>query len=72
MFGQWSLTGNSGTTPINNFLGTSDDQDVVFKTNNIERMRIFGGPYVNGIVIGNQSAAGNSCRWKIRDYKCTL
>jgi hypothetical protein len=58
MFGQWSLTGNSGTTPTNNFVGTSDDQDVVFKTNNIERMRIFGGPYVNGIVIGNQSAAG--------------
>lgn len=54
----WGLTGNSGTTPTNSFMGTTDDQDVVFKTNNTERMRIFGGPYVNGVVIGNQSAAG--------------
>lgn len=54
----WGLTGNTGTVSNNNFIGSIDDQDVVFKTNNTERMRIFGGPYVNGVVIGNQSAAG--------------
>ncbi|PJJ74511.1 endosialidase-like protein [Thermoflavifilum aggregans] len=36
----WHLTGNSGTTPGTNFLGTTDNQDLVFKTNNTEQMRI--------------------------------
>jgi hypothetical protein len=31
----WSLTGNNGTNAANNFIGTTDDQDVVFKRNNI-------------------------------------
>lgn len=38
---QWSLIGNSGTTPGINFLGTTDNKDLVFKTNGNERMRIF-------------------------------
>jgi len=36
----WELTGNSGTNPTTNFVGTSDSQDLVFRTNNIENMRI--------------------------------
>jgi hypothetical protein len=36
----WSLTGNSGTNPNNNFLGTTDAQPLVFRTNNSERVRI--------------------------------
>ncbi len=36
----WGLTGNIGTTPATQFIGTTDAQPVVFKTNNIERMRI--------------------------------
>src|SRR6266542_4901061 len=40
-FGQsWNITGNSGTIPPTNFLGTKDNQALVFKTNNTERMRI--------------------------------
>lgn len=31
--GAWSLSGNSGTTPGSNYIGTSDNQDVVFKRN---------------------------------------
>ncbi len=27
----WNLTGNSGTNPLTNFIGTSDGQDVIFK-----------------------------------------
>ncbi|WP_370901490.1 cell wall anchor protein [Chryseobacterium gossypii] len=54
----WNLAGNPGTTPTDNFIGTTDDKELVFKTNNTERMRIFSGPYVNGIIIGNQNAAG--------------
>jgi len=36
----WSLTGNSGTNPPTNFLGTKDGKALVFKTNNSERTRI--------------------------------
>ena len=39
----WSLTGNTGTNPATNFIGTTDAQDVVFKTNNTERLRIVNG-----------------------------
>lgn len=36
----WSLTGNSGTIAGTNFVGTTDAQDLVFKTNNTERVRL--------------------------------
>ncbi len=36
----WSLNGNSGTTPGTHFLGTTDAQDLVIKTSGTERMRI--------------------------------
>jgi hypothetical protein len=34
------LTGNSGTNPTTNFLGTTDATDLVFRTNNVEGMRL--------------------------------
>lgn len=47
----WNVTGNSGTNSSINFLGTTDNQDLVVKTNNTERLRInaagrtaIGGP----------------------------
>ncbi len=36
----WSLTGNAGTSPATNFVGTTDNQALVFRANNTERMRI--------------------------------
>jgi len=36
----WSLTGDAGTTPGTNFIGTTDAKDWVIKTNNTEEMRI--------------------------------
>jgi len=36
----WSLTGNTGTNPNNNFLGTTDAQPLVIRTSNTERLRI--------------------------------
>ncbi|HNS41343.1 MAG TPA: hypothetical protein PKN22_01175 [Taishania sp.] len=36
----WKITGNAGTNPTNNFLGTTDNQALVFRTNNTERMRV--------------------------------
>ncbi|MGE3802177.1 MAG: tail fiber domain-containing protein, partial [Candidatus Kapaibacterium sp.] len=47
----WSLTGNSGTNDATNFLGTTDGQDLVFRTNNVERARFdeaTGGHLVPG------------------------
>lgn len=38
--GAWSLTGNAGTDSTGNFLGTTDAQPLVFKTNDAEAMRI--------------------------------
>ena len=36
----WALLGNAGTNPATNFLGTTDNQSLVFRTNNTERFRI--------------------------------
>ena len=36
----WSLTGNSGTTYASNFLGTTDNKSLRFRTNNTARMII--------------------------------
>jgi len=39
----WQTIGNSGTTPASNFLGTTDDQDIVFKRNGV-RAGYIGNP----------------------------
>ncbi|RAR50441.1 tail fiber domain-containing protein [Flavobacterium lacus] len=36
----WGITGNSGINPTTNFIGTSDNQSVAFRTNDLERMRL--------------------------------
>jgi len=36
----WALTGNAGTNPTSNFLGTTDAQDFVIRTNSVERLRV--------------------------------
>jgi hypothetical protein len=41
--GAWGLAGNAGTTAGTDFIGTSDDADLVFKTNDAEAMRILSG-----------------------------
>lgn len=47
----WLLSGNSGTIPGTDFLGTTDAQHLVFKTNNTERMRVLS----NGPVLINRT-----------------
>jgi hypothetical protein len=42
----WLLTGNAGTDPTINFLGTTDGNDLVIRTNNTERMRVLSGGQV--------------------------
>lgn len=41
----WGLTGNAGTAPATNFLGTTDAQALVLRTDNTERARLLStGP----------------------------
>jgi hypothetical protein len=48
----WSLTGNAATTPGTNFLGTTDDKDIVLKRNNI-RAGYIGDPVFAGASYNN-------------------
>ncbi|MFY9228689.1 MAG: hypothetical protein WAO87_00515, partial [Bacteroidales bacterium] len=52
----WLLSGNAGTTPGTNFIGTTDAQPLVIKTNNIEHIRILS----NGQVLINRTTAAYS------------
>ncbi len=36
----WELLGNGGTNPSTNYLGTTDNQPLVIRTNNIEQLRV--------------------------------
>ena len=36
----WNITGNAGTSPATNFIGTTDNQDFVLRTNSTEKMRV--------------------------------
>ncbi|MBK8612138.1 MAG: hypothetical protein IPN85_01375 [Flavobacteriales bacterium] len=38
----WTLLGNAGTVAATNFLGTTDNVDLVVRTNNVERYRTLG------------------------------
>ncbi len=49
----WNLLGNASTNPTTNFLGTTDAQDLVFRTSNVENMRIVNSNGSVGIGINN-------------------
>jgi len=36
----WNLTGNAGTNPATNFVGTTDEKELVLKTNNTSRITV--------------------------------
>lgn len=49
----WGLTGNAGTNPATNFMGTTDNNDVVFRVNNAERARLHN---LGAFVVGGATA----------------
>jgi|GEM_PF-424048 len=51
----WSILGNSGTSSAN-FIGTTDNQPLIFRTNNSEVFRISN---LGNILIGTTTDAGN-------------
>lgn len=54
-FSQWSLTGNAGTNPATNFLGTTDTARLVFRTNSIQQATILSN---GNFGIGTNSPQG--------------
>jgi hypothetical protein len=55
----WLATGNAGTTPVNNFIGTTDNQALAFRVNNQETFR-FNAPGVEGPAWSIQRGGGNT------------
>ncbi|NII25971.1 hypothetical protein HB364_12825 [Pseudoflavitalea sp. X16] len=55
----WQTAGNSGTVPGTHFIGTTDAQDLITKTNNTERVRTRAGGQViiNGTILRSSSDA---------------
>jgi hypothetical protein len=53
----WSLTGNSGTNPSTNYLGTTDNNSLIFRTNNLPRIAITSGTY-GGLEAGSTNQPG--------------
>jgi len=51
----WSLLGNAGANPAVNFVGTSDNQPLVVRTNNVERVRVAAGGNVGIGTLGPQA-----------------
>ena len=48
----WELGGNANTNTATDFLGTIDNQHLIFATNGVERMRLTNGAYPTGGLLG--------------------
>jgi hypothetical protein len=53
----WSLTGNAGTNSSSNFVGTTDNNALIFRTNNQRRIAITTGNY-GGLEAGTSTQPG--------------
>lgn len=58
----WRITGNAGTNPATHFIGTTDVQPLVFRANNVERMRLTtdGNLRIGTVNYPTQCNAGNT------------
>lgn len=63
----WGLNGNSGTTSVN-FIGTTNAQDLVIKTNGVERLRV-DGTSAYGYFKGNLFAINGTNNTQIGAYQ---
>ncbi|GEM_PF-6363943 len=73
----WLLKGNTGTNSADNFIGTTDDVDLVFRINNVESGRINrssantslgynsmnNNSGANNIAVGNEALYHNTTGW---------
>lgn len=56
----WSLTGNSGTSSLTNFLGTTDDIDVAFKRNGLAAGKIGATSTSFGLAAAKENTAAGT------------
>jgi trimeric autotransporter adhesin len=62
----WNAAGNTGTNPATNFIGTADANDLVFRTNNMQRMTLRQNGTINlnavdsNMIIGDSAGAVNT------------
>ncbi len=76
----WNLLGNAGTNPTTNFLGTTDNNDLVFRANNIEHARLstvglfhnMQGAFINtigsdGQGMNSSAGGGASLAWRLNN-----
>jgi SprB repeat len=62
----WTMGGNAATTPGTHYFGTSDNKDIVFKTNALERMRLFSnGDFKLSGLAGNAGAVNVDANGKL-------
>jgi len=54
----WELTGNAGTNPSNNFVGTIDSLDLIFRVNNVEKLRLKVNGALEPLNCGNSVFVG--------------
>lgn len=58
----WAMDGNSGSNPTTQFMGTTDNKDFVFRTNNTERLRLQSNGLLDakaGIKLSNMTGSEN-------------
>ena len=48
----WQVFGNNGTTPVNNFLGTTDESALNIRTNNVQRVKVNTSANNNDLIGG--------------------
>jgi len=56
----WNLTGNTGTTYGTNYVGTNDDQSLMFKVNNVAAGRIEDASATSSTSFGYQALLSNT------------
>ncbi|MGJ8683742.1 MAG: tail fiber domain-containing protein [Nonlabens sp.] len=57
---EWNLTGNAGTNSATNFLGTTDNQALTFRVNNVEKLRLETNGTISTLNTGNSVFIGNN------------
>lgn len=66
----WNLTGNSGTNPTTDFIGTTDNQSLIFKANNTPGLRLLPS---GGVRVGlNDPDTASFANLRIYDNASTL
>lgn len=66
----WGTTGTAGTNPTTNFIGTTDNQDLSIRTNNVERVRVNN---VGAVSINGSLSTGNflarTAQWGVATFE---